>query len=119
MRSVPNPRSTRSIFTGWTPECLLNAALTLANGAGTVMLLTGVWTKVGVVLLGINATAQVVQIWQDIIAFLQGRLGRKHFMFNMFLNLADAAPGLGVLSGIYGLMGRCVFEWAWRWRGEE
>ena len=52
------------------------------------------------------------QILGDLLAMLSGDLAKNHFRFNLLLNIADAVPGLGVLSGVFGLMGECVFDWA-------
>ena len=96
-------------------KCLLNGILTLANGVGSLLLATGVATEVGIAILVINGIVQLFQILGDLLAMLSGDLPKNHFQFNLFLNIADAIPGLGVLSGVFGLMGECVFDWAIGW----
>lgn len=92
--------------------CLVNGVLTIANAVGSLLVLTGVGVELGVVLLIANFIAQLIQLLSDRDAYLHGLISKEHFNFNLVLNILDAIPGLGVLSGIFGLMGKCVFDWA-------
>jgi len=93
-------------------ECLANGLLTIANGVGTLVLATGVGVELGVALIAVNIVAQVIQFLGDLADFQRGLISREHLNFNIMLNVIDAIPGLGVLSGIFGLLGTCVFDWA-------
>ena len=92
--------------------CIANGVLTITNGVGTLLLATGVGVEIGAGLLAINLVAQVFQIASDRGKQIQGAISPEHFNFNLALNIIDMIPGLGVLSGIFGLMGTCVFDWA-------
>lgn len=92
--------------------CIIDGVLTVANGAGTLLVATGVGIGIGTVLLGANAIAQVLQILSGNAAFQAGEISRQHYYFNLGMDILDAIPGVGVLSGIFGLMGTCVFDWA-------
>ena len=92
--------------------CVVDGLLTLANGVGTLLLLTEVAIPIAIILLLVNAAAQFFQFLTDNEAFRAGTISREHYYFNIGLDIADAIPGLGVLSGIFGLMGTCVFDWA-------
>ncbi|HLC01703.1 MAG TPA: hypothetical protein VJK02_01575 [Anaerolineales bacterium] len=100
-------------------KCLLNGALTIANGVGTLLVATGVAFEIGVGILVINGVIQLLQIVSDFVAVGSGEPRQSHFRLNLLLNLLDVIPGVGVLSGIFGLMGQCVFDWAIDWSSTQ
>jgi hypothetical protein len=96
-------------------SCVLDAIFTLANGIGSLLVFTGVGTTIGFTLLVANGVYQAIQFISDYLAMRRGEISREHFFFNQCINLADAVPVIGFLSGIFGLMNTCIFEWAFQW----
>jgi hypothetical protein len=101
----------------WTP-CVITGLLTIVNAAGSLLVLTGVFSELGVVILIINLIIQLYQILSDREAMLQGEMSEKRFNFKVLLNIFDAIPVVGVFSGIFSLMGDCIFDWAFDWMGK-
>ena len=99
--------------------CVVNGLLTLANGAGTLLILTEIGVPIGIILLLVNGAAQFFQFLTDNDAFRAGSIPREQYYFKIGLDIVDAIPGLGVLSGIFGLMGTCVFDWAIEFGGSS
>jgi hypothetical protein len=92
--------------------CWTDAIFTLANGIGTLLVLTGVASELGVILLSVNFAYQAVQLLQDFSERQRGEISQDRFEFKAAMNILDAIPGLGVLSGIFGLIDSCISDWA-------
>jgi len=99
----------KSTTVNW--DCIINLILMLVNAIGTLLVLTDVLSYIGAFLLLLNAVAQFIQISIDVYNLLAHRISYERFKLYLVLNLFDVAPGIGVLSGIFGSMRVCNLDW--------
>ena len=96
------------------PSACTQSLLTmLLNGIGTVLVATGIGAEAGEAVLVVNGGLQLAQI---------ARLIKKRrsvdpwcFHYLLLINILDAVPGLGVLSGLFNAIYSCVGAWALRY----